>query len=193
MDGAHGLRPEFSTNKGILTMRVLTSGLLVALSLAGVAQAQTNPVTGAGNMVGSAVTSAVNSTASLVNANPRQVPPILEDAIKRPYTLQGTANCAQLTASVQALDAVLGPDVDAPPPPSSDNTGTELAMAAGQSAVSMFIPGTGLIRQISGAAAAEKHARTAVYAGSIRRGFLKGLGQAKRCAQPAAPLPAALQ
>ena len=60
MDGAHGLRPEFSTNKGILTMRVLTSGLLVALSLAGVAQAQTNPVTGAGNMVGSAVTSAVN-------------------------------------------------------------------------------------------------------------------------------------
>ena len=103
------------------------------------------------------------------------------------------ANCAQLTASVQALDAVLGPDVDAPPPPSSDNTGTELAMAAGQSAVSMFIPGTGLIRQISGAAAAEKHARTAVYAGSIRRGFLKGLGQTKRCAPPAAPLPAALK
>ena len=66
-------------------------------------------------------------------------------------------------------------------------------MAAGQSAVSMFIPGTGLIRQISGAAAAEKHARTAVYAGSIRRGFLKGLGQTKRCAPPAAPLPAALK
>jgi hypothetical protein len=174
----------------------ISSGLLVALTLAGAAQAQSGvggAVNSAGNMVGSAVNSAVDSTASLVNANPKKVPQILEDAIKRPYTLQGTANCAQLTASVQALDAVLGPDVDAPPPPSSDNSGTELAMAAGQSAVSMFIPGTGLIRQMSGAAAAQKHAQTAVYAGSIRRGFLKGLGQAKRCAPPAAPLPAALQ
>ena len=176
-------------------MRLAVLALGLGL-VAGAAQAQSGssvPASGPGSMVGSAVTGAVNSTASLVNANPPKVPPILEDAIRQPYTLTGAANCAEITASVQALNAVLGADVDQPPPPSSNNTGTDLAMAAGQSAVGMFIPGTGLIRQLSGAAAAEKHARTAVYAGSVRRGFLKGLGQARRCSPPAAPLAAALK
>lgn len=178
----------------IMSMRwgILTAALL----LAGAAQAQSSvggAVNDAGNMVGTAASSAVNSTASLVNANPKQVPPILEEALKRPYTLAGTATCAELTKTVTALNAVLGADVDQPVPPNSNSSSTELAMAAGQSAVGMFIPGTGLIRQLSGAAAAQRHAQAAVFAGSIRRAFLKGLGQARRCAPPAAPLPAALR
>jgi len=176
-------------------MRLSNFAALAALLLAGTAMAQSS-VSGAANdagkFVGSAASSAANTTTGLVNANPKEVPPILEDAIKHPYKLAGTATCAELTASVNALTAVLGPDVDQPAPKGKSNS-TEIAMAAGQGAVTAFIPATGLIKQVSGAAAAQKHAQAAVYAGSVRRGFLKGMGQAKRCAPPAAPLAAALR
>ena len=60
-------------------------------------------------------------------------------------------------------------------------------MDAGQDTINSLIPGRFIIRRLSGAYAAQRKAVAAVYAGSVRRGFLKGLGTAKGCAPPAAP------
>lgn len=53
--------------------------------------------------------------------------------------------------------------------------------------VASFIPFRGILRELSGAAGQERDWRAAIYAGSVRRGFLKGLGQQKGCAYPARP------
>ena len=56
-----------------------------------------------------------------------------------------------------------------------------------QAAVGAFIPFRGLIREVSGANAQEKKVQAAVYAGSVRRAFLKGVGQQRGCRYPARP------
>jgi hypothetical protein len=123
-----------------------------------------------------------------LNVEQDAIPPVLQEAVKRPYTMAGIKTCADITATVNGLDSVLGRDVDAPlPKGKSSDDATELAMAAGQSAIGSLIPGRGLVRQISGAAAAEKKAKAAVFAGAVRRGYLKGIGLARGCKPPAAP------
>ena len=53
--------------------------------------------------------------------------------------------------------------------------------------VSSLIPFRGLIRELSGANAQERAVQAAIQAGLARRGFLKGLGAARRCQYPAGP------
>jgi hypothetical protein len=53
--------------------------------------------------------------------------------------------------------------------------------------VASFIPFRGILRELTGAAEQERDWRAAIYAGAVRRGFLKGLGQQKGCAYPARP------
>jgi hypothetical protein len=56
-----------------------------------------------------------------------------------------------------------------------------------KSVVASFIPFRGVLREISGAAEQERLLQSAVYAGAVRRGFLKGLGQQRGCEYPARP------
>lgn len=117
-----------------------------------------------------------------------EIPPILIAATDQPYALDGLRKCRQLSAAVQELDQVLGPDIDLPQEQRERISGGRMA----QWVVSSFIPFRGLIREVSGANAQDRKVNAAIQAGLTRRGFLKGVGAAKGCQYPARPAPEAI-
>lgn len=123
-----------------------------------------------------------------LNLKKDKIPDLLQVAEAQPYSLVGLGSCAKLTAAIGDLDAVLGQDIDLP---QKDGDKTSLGSVA-QSAVGSLIPFRGLIREISGANAHERDLQSAIMAGAVRRGFLKGIGQQRGCAYPARPAPSTL-
>jgi hypothetical protein len=114
----------------------------------------------------------------LMRENP---PEVLKDAQRAPYTLAGLKSCADLRRAVGELDVVLGPDVDAVDD-QGDALPTRLAEAGAKSIVNALIPFRGLVREASGAAEADRKFRMMVAAGMARRGYLKGVAEARKCA-----------
>jgi len=119
-----------------------------------------------------------------------EIPAVLATAHKAPYTVPADSGCAALAAEDQALDAALGTDLDTPAAPSnpdlverSGDAATDVVRGAAEGVV----PLRSWIRKLSGAERYAKEVAAAIAAGSIRRGFLKGLGQAAGCPAPAAP------
>ena len=124
-----------------------------------------------------------------------RVPDQLEQAIKNPYETKGLDSCEQINARVAALDIALGPDLDTPKVEGQRDrwhkgasSAADYAVAAAGDAADHFIPVRGVIRQLSGANKADKHAKEALLAGSVRRGFLKAVGMQQGCGWPAAPV-----
>ena len=58
---------------------------------------------------------------------------------------------------------------------------------AARTAVNSRIPGLGLVRVITGADKAQRRVEAAVYAGNVRRSYLKGVGLVRGCSAPGAP------
>ena len=116
-----------------------------------------------------------------------KIPPVLAKVTEHPYAMNGLTDCKSIAAAVIELDGALGRDVDVPGTGKHPSEASELALDASQDTINSLIPGRFLIRRISGATNAQRNAVAAVYAGSVRRGFLKGLGLAKGCKPPAAP------
>lgn len=117
------------------------------------------------------------------------IPPILIRARENPFANEGMEDCENIRVGIGDLDAVLGEDVDA-------QTEEEKRLSVGsvaQSAIGMFIPFRGIIREISGANAHEFEFRQAIAAGLMRRAYLKGLGEARGCPYPARPMPDAMR
>lgn len=110
-----------------------------------------------------------------------KVAPEIERVMAAPYSLKGISSCAQFKTAIGKLTAVLGPDVDSPQTQSKDKTPAEAALSLGESAAGGIIPFSGLVRRITGAEARQKYAQAAVYAGSVRRAYLKGTARAKGC------------
>jgi hypothetical protein len=136
-------------------------------------------------------------TAPLEDLNLRRthIPQILLDSMSRPYDLAGMDKCEAISSEVRKLDALLGPDLDEPPPPADESSMREkggrmankAAVGAVRRASRSIIPFRGLIRDLTGA---EKHSKLvdeAIQAGKSRRAYLKGVGMNKNCAPPAAP------
>jgi hypothetical protein len=119
-----------------------------------------------------------------------KVADVLLLAASAPYSLQGMRSCAAISAEIRELNDALGNDIDVPAEHKGESA--ELAAAAARATVNTLIPGLGLVKVITGASKAEKRAEAAVYAGSVRRGFLKGVGLQRGCKVPAAPLPGAI-
>ncbi|MDL2352029.1 MAG: hypothetical protein QFC78_04195 [Pseudomonadota bacterium] len=118
-----------------------------------------------------------------------KIPPVLEAAVADPYDMAGIKTCAQISTRVSELDAVLGPDRDIP----QDRAEKLSVGRVAQAAVGQFIPFRGIIREVSGANSHQRKVDDAVEAGTARRSFLKGYGQARGCAYPAREVtPAAL-
>lgn len=134
------------------------------------------------------VTDAAASPLNDLNLVRTEIPPVLLEAQKQPYAFSGDAGCADLAAKVHELDAVLGPDLDAPAngdDPTLLEQGTDeaknVAIGALRSTSESLIPFRGWVRKLTGA---ERHARNvaaAIAAGTARRAFLKGLMVAKPC------------
>ena len=118
------------------------------------------------------------------------IPEVLLQALSDPYARPPrNYGCSYLAALVKPLDDVLGPDMDLTPVVSDENLldrGKVMGVAA-DVASSALIPFRGVVRKISGAEAHDRLVQSAYVAGSIRRAYLKGLGEAKGCSPPATP------
>ncbi|WP_298198902.1 hypothetical protein [Novosphingobium sp.] len=118
-----------------------------------------------------------------LNLRKGEIPPILLAAQEAPYSLAGLRHCAELGAEVRRFDAVLGDDFDVAEAANRKLSAGKVA----QSVVGSFIPFRGVIREISGANESERRLQYAIYAGSARRAFLKGVGLQRGCPWPARP------
>jgi len=129
----------------------------------------------------------VLSPLSDINLRKRAVPPVLVAAMANPYDLSGLRSCAGFTTAIESLDAALGDDIDvAHPKTNQENMGNSAGLVA-KSVIGSFIPFRGVLREVSGANAQQRAWDRALYVGSIRRAFLKGMGQSRGCAYPASP------
>lgn len=132
------------------------------------------------------LTDAATSPLSDLNLIRTKIPPVLLDARKHPYAIPPAATCEDLTARVQELDAVLGPDFDAPPSghdPTLAEQGTNeaknAAIGALRSTSESIVPFRGWVRRLSGAERHSRNVAAAVVAGTVRRAFIKGLMASK--------------
>lgn len=113
-----------------------------------------------------------------LNLMQNEIPPVLRQAVGAPYALAEPATCESLARDVDALTAVLGPDIDVPPGP---NGGGGDAVIADLVRGVVGIPFSGLVRNMTGAAAREREARRAILSGMARRSYLKGVAHDRNC------------
>lgn len=109
-----------------------------------------------------------------------EIPPVLLRAVENPYAPPPSRTCKGLKASLAELNAVLGEDFTVGAKANENRTG-KIAEAVGKTIVNSLIPFRGLVREISGAAPAERRLQAAVTAGVARRGYLRGQAAAKGC------------
>lgn len=123
-----------------------------------------------------------------VGLSKKEIPPALKEIVKNPYNLKNINTCSEIIDAVTKVDNALGPDFDAPKKEKSKSEKREdTATSVAGSVVNGIIPFRGLVRKISGAEDREKRYNQAVYAGVVRRSFLKGIGLQKRCKYPGRP------
>lgn len=124
------------------------------------------------------------------NIDSDDIPDVLIAAARDPYASDGLTSCNDIVGEVAALDQVLGADFDL----AVDEEGRRISAGrVAQSVIGSFIPFRGIVREVSGANERRREVNTAITAGMVRRGFLKGLGQQRGCDYPASPRPAGLE
>jgi len=114
-----------------------------------------------------------------------KIPQVLTDARTATYALPSPLTCKTIFDAVDGLDAELAPDLDA------ESTRIKSGMSAtelGETVVHGLMPMRSWIRKLSGAEKNANEVQAAIVAGSIRRGYLKGVGLHMGCKPPAAPL-----
>lgn len=117
----------------------------------------------------------------------KEIPGKLAAIQEDPYSLAGLRRCAAIQQEVRELDEVLGPDINEQVDKSRGKKRAETAGRVAGSVAGSFIPFKGLIGEITGANAERRRYALAVYAGTVRRGFLKGVGLERGCKAPARP------
>jgi len=115
-----------------------------------------------------------------VGINKREIAEVLQRSADDPYATNTARTCAQISSAMRELNEVLGPDYE-PGRTTRENPVGKLAEAGGKTVVNAFIPFRGLVREVTGAAPAERRYNAALDAGLVRRGFLRGLAVAKGC------------
>lgn len=118
-----------------------------------------------------------------MNIVKKKIPPELEAMMETPYALKGMRYCRHYVAEVKMIDEMVGPDVDSAEAMAekAKQTPAEFAFGATEALAGGLIPFSGVVRFISGAQKREQYAASALYAGSLRRAFLKGTARAKGC------------
>ena len=135
-----------------------------------------------------------------INVLRAKIPPVLLDAMDAPYATPAPLDCSTIMAEVLVLDGALGPDLDHAAPVAKQNRVQRGESLAGEGvydavrgAAEGLIPMRYWVRKLSGAEQRDKLVRASITAGTVRRGYLKGLGLSLACDPPAAPLPGALE
>jgi hypothetical protein len=132
------------------------------------------------------------------------IPPVLTRAsLGGAYAPPSDPTCAALQAELLALDAALGPDIDAGGTPGAEPGYVEQAVGyVGQKAlgtvtstvntvVDGVIPFRSWVRKLSGAERHSKAVTAAIAAGTMRRPYLKGWARAQGCVEGPWPARAA--
>ena len=135
-----------------------------------------NRLEATGKKAGEIVTQPVRD----VGVSKKEIPAILAKAQADPYGLADLRTCKLLSAEIIALNEVLGPDFVAGLEKRENRAG-KIAEAGGKTVINAFIPFRGLVREISGAAPAQRRMNDAIDAGFARRGFLRGIHQQRGC------------
>ena len=159
---------------------VLAAAFLLA---AGPALAQTEP--SKVQQIGEDASKVAASPLKDVGVIKDKIPQVLIDARKDAYALPTPLSCKTIFDAVDALDAELAPDLDA------ESTRLKTGMSAteiGETIVHGLTPLRSWVRKLSGAEKNTNEVQAAILAGSIRRGYLKGVGLQMHCKPPAAPL-----
>ncbi|WP_432768550.1 hypothetical protein [Sphingopyxis sp.] len=117
----------------------------------------------------------------------KEVPEKLLAIQDAPYSLAGLGRCAAIIREVTELNDVLGPDVNEQVDESLAKKREETAGRVAGSLAGSLIPFKSLIGEVTGANAERRRYAAAVYAGTVRRGYLKGIGQERGCKAPARP------
>lgn len=140
------------------------------------------------------VSDAATTPLSDLNLVKAEIPPVLAAALKAPYLAPAGPGCEAIAAEVTQLEAVLGADLDVPPSAARPSLLERGGSAAGDAAVGALrgaaegvIPFRGWVRKLTGAERYSREVAAAITAGSVRRSYLKGVGQARGCGAPAAP------
>ena len=109
--------------------------------------------------------------------------------IADPYAEPSGPGCVWITYELTQLSAALGPEVAVMPVASRASArerGSKMAFETARevisSAGSRLLPGRSVIRTLSGANNAEELYEAAQQRGLVRRGYLKGLSEARNCA-----------
>ena len=129
----------------------------------------------------------VLSPLSDVNLRKKAIPPVLLAAVDNPYAMSGLKSCSSFGAAITELDGSLGDDFDVVQEKTRDEKRGNGAGSLAKAVIGGLIPFRGVIREVSGANGQQRSWDRALYAGSVRRAFLKGIGQTKGCAYPARP------
>jgi hypothetical protein len=119
----------------------------------------------------------VSQPARDVGVEKTKIPPVLAEASRAPYAMEGTATCGQIASGIGALNRALGPDFGG----STSSGKRSVAEVGGEAVVNSLIPFRGLVREVTGAAPAQRRLQAAINAGLARRGFLRGLQRGWKC------------
>lgn len=177
-----------------MTHRLLSVACAVLLAACASAPATDKPAAGESTGRNAQVGQALTTPLSDLNLVRAEIPAPLASALKGPYALPADRSCMALSADVQALDAVLGADLDTPSTsanPSLIDRGGDAAVGALRNTAEGVVPFRGWVRKLTGAEKYSREVAAAIAAGTIRRAYLKGLGASAGCAAPAAPRTAA--
>ena len=167
-----------------MTRILRLAGLIAAFALGGAALARTptsEEPKSDGDKIGDTMENIATRPLKDLNIIQPKVDADIERIMAAPYALTGIRTCSQLNNAITKLTAVLGPDVDSPATQNSDKTPAEVALSLGESAAGGIIPFAGVIRRLSGAESKQNYAKAAIYAGSVRRAYLKGMARGKGC------------
>ena len=154
-------------------MKIITGGMLLPLLLSGAASAQEKPnnLDKAGDIASQPVRD--------LGINKGEIPEVLQKAVQDPYA-RPPRGCRPINVELGELNAALGEDFGVGTE-ANENRAGKIAEAVGKTIVNSLIPFRGLVREISGAAPAERKLQAAVAAGIARRGYLRGLAGATKC------------
>jgi hypothetical protein len=122
-----------------------------------------------------------------VNLKRDEIPEKLKALVENPYSVPKPLKCDTVKTELSELDAILGPDMDAPRATLSANqkyaeAGAELihdGIIGFVRSQTSIIPFRSIVRSITGAKKHEKAIAQAKEAGKLRRAYLKGLASAK--------------
>jgi len=127
------------------------------------------------------ITGAVKQPFRDLNLIREQSPDALVKAADEPYAKPSSGSCHGVSEELAALDAALGPDLDA-----GVTTRKGSGMVSDLLKGATNIPFRGVVRRVTGAHKHQQKVEAAVVAGVARRGYLRGVAEARGCNTQAA-------